>query len=237
MKKLVFTLLMLLTLSMSAQENDVIKFMGIPVDGTKSEMIAQLKKKGFTLKTINNNEFLEGKFNGESVHVYVHTNNDVVDRIVVHQEKTSNESNIKIKFNNLVRQFNNNDKYFPEYQDQYIGEREDISYEMSVHSKRFQASFYQKHSKQEEDLIKQDIYDNYNVYLDKLLDNEALKEYADEIRNGEKDDNVNRLFAVIEFAYMMNNQVWFMISEFEYDEYYISIFYDNLRNRPNGEDL
>ena len=48
MRKLVFTLLMLLTLSLNAQEKEVIKFMGIPVDGTKSEMIAKLEEKGFS---------------------------------------------------------------------------------------------------------------------------------------------------------------------------------------------
>lgn len=48
MRRLAFTLLMLLTLSLSAQENDnVICFMGIPVDGSKSEMISKLEKKGF----------------------------------------------------------------------------------------------------------------------------------------------------------------------------------------------
>ena len=30
--------------------------------------------------------------------------------------------------------------------------------------------------------------------------------------------------------------VWFMISEL-YGKYYISMFYDNEYNRPNGEDL
>lgn len=47
MRKLVLALLMLLTLSLSAQEKDVIKFMGIPVDGTKSQMISKLEEKGF----------------------------------------------------------------------------------------------------------------------------------------------------------------------------------------------
>ena len=49
MRKIAFTLLMLLTLSLSAQNNDsVICFMGIPIDGKKSEMISRLEEKGFT---------------------------------------------------------------------------------------------------------------------------------------------------------------------------------------------
>jgi len=30
--------------------------------------------------------------------------------------------------------------------------------------------------------------------------------------------------------------VWFKITEY-YGKYYISMYYDNLKNRPNGEDL
>ena len=46
MRKLAFTLLMFLTLSLNAQDN-VMKFMGIPIDGSKSEMIDKLMGKGF----------------------------------------------------------------------------------------------------------------------------------------------------------------------------------------------
>ncbi len=47
MRKIAFALLMLLTLSLNAQDNNVIKFMGIPVDGPKSEIIDKLMEKGF----------------------------------------------------------------------------------------------------------------------------------------------------------------------------------------------
>ena len=46
MRKLAFTLLMFLTLSLNAQDK-VMKFMGIPIDGSKSEMIDKLMGKGF----------------------------------------------------------------------------------------------------------------------------------------------------------------------------------------------
>ena len=35
---------------------------------------------------------------------------------------------------------------------------------------------------------------------------------------------------------MMDGQVWFRIASY-YGEYYLTIYYDNLSNRPNGEDL
>ena len=55
MKKLLFSLLAtLLTLSLYAQ-NDVTTFLGIPVDGFKSEMRQKLIDKGFTPKKVGNN--------------------------------------------------------------------------------------------------------------------------------------------------------------------------------------
>lgn len=59
---------------MSAQ-NDVTTFLGIPVDGFKSEMKQKLVSKGFVPKKVGTNEFLEGEFNGTDVHVYIATNN------------------------------------------------------------------------------------------------------------------------------------------------------------------
>lgn len=56
-------------------QNDVTKFLGIPVDGPKSEMIRKLKAKGFILNGENANEFLTGRFNGMDVRVYISTEN------------------------------------------------------------------------------------------------------------------------------------------------------------------
>ena len=48
MKKILsLAVLLAFSLAMYAQK-DVTKFLGIPVDGTKSEMIKKLKEKGFT---------------------------------------------------------------------------------------------------------------------------------------------------------------------------------------------
>ena len=142
MKKLIFSLLAtLLTLSLYAQ-NDVTTFLGIPVDGFKSEMRQKLIAKGFTPKKVGTNEYLEGEFNGTDVHIYIVTNNNKVYRIMVCDANTRDEANIKIRFNRLVNQFKNNKKYTA--LDQYtISDTEDISYEMNVHKKNFDALFYQ----------------------------------------------------------------------------------------------
>lgn len=52
------------------------------------------------------------------------------------------ETDIKIRFNKLCQQFKNNSKY-TSLDDYTIPEDEDISYEMSVNSKRYEAIFYQ----------------------------------------------------------------------------------------------
>lgn len=67
MKKILSVLLLLLlSISIYAQQN-VTKFLGIPVDGSKAAMIQKLKEKGFTYNTLTGD--LEGTFNGEKVYV------------------------------------------------------------------------------------------------------------------------------------------------------------------------
>lgn len=143
MKKLLSIFVMLLcALSISAQEKVVTKFLGIPVDGTKAEMRKKLIAKGFTPKTVEGTEFFEGEFNGQDVQVFIVTNNNKVCRIMLCDVIRRDEANIKIRFNNLVYQFENNNRYFaPEKQT--ISEKEDISYQMTVHNKTYEAVFYQ----------------------------------------------------------------------------------------------
>lgn len=48
MKKILLFIAMLITsATLNAQDKDVTKFLGIPVDGTKAAMIQKLKTKGF----------------------------------------------------------------------------------------------------------------------------------------------------------------------------------------------
>lgn len=123
-------------------QNDVTKFLGIPVDGPKSEMIRKLKAKGFILNGENANEFLTGRFNGMDVRVYISTENGQIARIMVCDATPMDETDIKIRFNRLCQQFKNNGKYIS-LDDFSIPETDDISYEMSVRNKRYEALFYQ----------------------------------------------------------------------------------------------
>ena len=228
MKKLLFSLLAtLLTLSLYAQ-NDVTTFLGIPVDGFKSEMRQKLIAKGFTPKKVGTNEYLEGEFNGTDVHIFIATNNNKVYRIMVCDANTQDEANIKIRFNKLVNQFENNKRYTA--LDQYtISDTEDISYEMLVHKKNFDALFYQN-----PDMEKVDTLALQNKIREQLL--EKYKPEQLENPTEEMNQEVQAIAMRIGMDMIFKKPVWFRICE-SYGEYYITMYYDNEYNHANGEDL
>ena len=228
MKKLILSLLAtLLTLSLYAQ-NDVTTFLGIPVDGFKSEMRQKLIAKGFTPKKVGNNEYLEGEFNGTDVHIFIATNNNKVYRIMVCDANTQDEANIKIRFNKLVNQFENNKRYTA--LDQYtISDTEDISYEMLVHKKNFDALFYQN-----PDMEKVDTLALQNKIREQLL--EKYKPEQLENPTEEMNQEVQAIAMRIGMDMIFKKPVWFRICE-SYGEYYITMYYDNEYNHANGEDL
>ena len=228
MKKLIFSLLAtLLTLSLYAQ-NDVTTFLGIPVDGLKSEMRQKLIAKGFTPKKVGTNEYLEGEFNGTDVHIYIATNNNKVYRTMVCDANTQDEANIKIRFNRLVNQFKNNKKYTA--LDQYtISDTEDISYEMNVHKKNFDALFYQNPDMEKVDTLA----------LQNKIREQLLKKYKPEqLENPTEEMNqeAQAIAMSIGMDMIFKKPVWFRICE-HYGKYFITIFYDNEYNHANGEDL
>lgn len=151
------TLLAMIAISASVfAQKEVTKFMGIPVDGSPTEMIKKLKAKGFTtdedfmqavklgLIDWDGPEVLTGRFNGERVRVYIVVETNKVWRIALKDKKDRDETQIKIRFNTLVRQFEGNGKYVPLVDEQTIADDEDISYQMTVNKKQYQAGFVQK---------------------------------------------------------------------------------------------
>ena len=103
-------------------------------------MIQKLKNKGFVYNT--SFDCLEGVFNGQRVNVFVATNNNKVCRIMVCDKNSCDEGQIKIRYNTLCRQFADNQKYTPISAEE-LSESEDISYEMTVHNKQYQAAYAQ----------------------------------------------------------------------------------------------
>lgn len=138
MRKIAFALLMFLTLSLNAQNDGIIKFVGIPVDGSKSEMISKLKQKGFTYDY--EYDLFKGKFDGEFITGKIETYNDKVYNIrFMHDVHGFNKSVVINKFNSFVLRYDINEKYISNIKfdktmngvdDYKIDVYEDIGYEM-----------------------------------------------------------------------------------------------------------
>ena len=211
-----------------AQNKDVTTFLGIPVDGTVSSMKQKLVSKGFVPKKFGDEEYLEGEFNGCNVNVYIRTNNNKVYRIMLADNFTVDEAQIKIRFNNLVSQFENNKRYFS--LDKYtLSDEEDISYEMTVHNKNYEAAFYQV----------PDMEKTYTLALQEKVRNELLSKYTEaELKNPSEEitKEIQNTKTKIGTELMLMKPVWFKITRVD-GEYYICMYYDNEYNHANGEDL
>lgn len=222
-----FYIMAIMAISMSAQ-NDVTTFLGIPVDGLKSEMKQKLVSKGFVPKKVGTNEFLEGEFNGTDVRVFIVTNNNKVYRIMLCDVNTRDEADIKNRFNKLVSQFENNKRYTS--LDKYtLSDEENILYEMTVNKKNYEALFYQVPNKEKVDTLA----------LQKKVRNELLSKYTEaELKNPSEEitKEIKNTAIKIGMEMMFMKPVWFRICE-SYGEYYITMFYDNEYNHANGEDL
>lgn len=221
MKKIIASLVLAFVAVCVSSQNHVTQFLGIPVDGSKSAMIQKLKAKGFRASSYDK-DILEGKFNGVDVQLFIATNNDKVCRVMLCDENHVDERSIQIRFNNLCHQFEKNPKYLS-LGTELIPDKEDISYEIGVKNKRYEAVFYQRS-------------DADSTLLREELTPKILEKYTpDELANLTKNELMQ-----MGFEYMAElrskRPVWFMISEL-YGKYYITMFYDNEYNRANGEDL
>lgn len=223
---MIVSLFMMSSLCGFAQQRDVTRFLGIPVDGTKEAMKKALIAKGFSWRSSGESEYFLGEFNGARSMIRVATNNNKVCRIVVDCASPLTEIEAKIYFNRLCLQFKNNEKYIG-LDDYSIPDKEDIDYQMSIKKKRYEAAFYQKLvitdslemntevAKRYIEKYPQSNYDNF--------DNEAEKAIAD-------------LWYEVYLERARKKCVWFVIEKID-DQYDIRIFYDNEYNRAQGEDL
>ena len=211
-------MLLISSLFIYAQQ-DVTKFLGIPVDGSKSEMIQKLKAKGYTSSPLDK-DVLVGEFNGADVNIHVVTNNNKVYRIMICDVNNIDERAIQIRFNRLCEQFVNNSKYSSLPLEEYIiPDDEDISYEITVHKKRYEAVFYQK---TDETFMAKQIEAAFPQYTKEQLANPSEELRAE----------------IVNFVtqYISKKAVWFMINE-RLGKYCITMYYDNEYNNANGEDL
>lgn len=226
MKKVFISFVLCCISIVGMAQTDVTKFLGIPVDGDKSEMISKLKSKGFTQSPYGE-DILTGVFNGTDVNVVIDTNNDKVCRIMVSDANSMDEANIRIRFNVLCEQFKNNSKYCSlSEEDPKLKDDENISYEMTVNKKRYEAIFYQ---------LPDTTVANHNEEIQSMVYSKYTKEQL-ENPSEEISKDILKMAAMYALEKATKKPVWFMISE-NYGEYYITMYYDNEYNRANGEDL
>lgn len=217
------------SLTMLAQK-DITNFMGIPVDGFKKDMIQKLKAKGFEYD--NEIDLLTGEFNGEKVNIFIATQSNKVWRIVVADAIERNEHDIKIRFNNLYDQFNDNPKYVPKLEDNdYISEDINLAYEMKVRNKRFEAGFMQMTNPKSPQNSPEKIQQELTQKISEICPTEEF------IRKSEKEkEDITKEAAMNIVQEAAMRSVWFMISE-KYGKFSLILFYDNEYNNAHGEDL
>ena len=229
-KKILTTLtLTLATIVAVAQTPAQFKFLGVPVDGKKSSFIIQLIQKGFKYDV--KEDMLTGKFNGMESNIMVSENDGKVDRVYVIDENGCDEAQIRIRYNTLLQQFKSNEKYLELDENLPLPDDEDISYEMTVHSKTYEATFYFNpiYGWTDEDNLK--MAANLRAELDAQIESGEYKDPTEE-----KTTQILQAMAAHKLLGMLDGQVWFRIVK-RYGDYYIAMYYDNLKNRPNGEDL
>ena len=132
------------------------------------------------------------------------------------------EAQIKIRFNNLVKQFENNKRYHA-FADYSLSDKEDISYEMGINNKEYVAHYLQ-------DPDFENIDAQIQIAIKEKYSAEELKNPSETVKNDIK-DITNKIL-----GYHFMKRVWFCIERYN-GEYGICMFYDNEYNRANGEDL
>ena len=120
-----------------------------------------------------------------------------------------------------------------------IDRKEDISYEISVHNKQYSASFL---------YISPDIFTPEQIskihgFFDKYktMSEEESQQYLESLAASFSPDSATAspddiMLAMNRVASLLNGNVWFKIIRDGID-YQIGLYYDNIRNMPNGEDL
>lgn len=228
--KRILSLLFMAVIAIGAfAQKDVTTFLGIPVDGFRPAMKQKLIAKGFTPVKVGDEEVFKGEFNGTKVNVYIATNNNKVCRIMLCDANNLSEADIKIRFNKLVSQFENNKRYLAS-NSYTLSDDEKISYEMIVHNKVYEAVYYQLPVKDKIDTLAMQ-----NEIHEKLLEKYTEEQIANPTE--EVTNEMQSIAFQVALSSMYKKPVWFRINKGEYGDFYISMFYDNEYNRANGEDL
>ena len=261
-KAILITLLACFSVVCMGQNEGALTFLGIPIDGTEAQFTAKLRKKGFTYNSAY--ESYKGQFNGKSVDVYIHTNHNLVDRVYVAFPYNSEEG-IRGEFNKLLSQFKDNGKYVDLSMNTEIPSDEDISHEISVNKKRYQASYSYFNFDRDPLEFMNALIDKFDEFLmpEQIAELKATIKTTMEAPEDEREEIQAKMMAELQqlglnqsgdenadqekaFRFLLtfmdglkslaDGDVWFMIHE-NSGRSYIGLYYDNLHNQAHGEDL
>ena len=214
-------------------ENYPTKFLGIPIDGTKQEMIKKLEEKGFVYD--EETDWLTGEFNGKDVILKIRTNNRKVYYVAVIYKYFYTGEEVKKEYNILLKQFENNEQYIPfNLGQEPIPIEEDIDYEIKANEKIYSAGFLQITHEADSNLVYNDSFKDCTkkviklIPSDKLGDETYIHSISDKLAYICWHEELKTLYA--------NNLVKVGIEEVS-GKYNLIIFYENGYNKSKGEDL
>ena len=186
MKKILLLFSILILFAGNVYTKVITTFLGIPIDGTKIEMKRKLVAKGF--RYVKGEDFLRGEFNGTEVNLYVVTNKNKVWRImVINEEPIADISQVRIRYNLLIKQFSNSNKYYPfdDEKDYTIPINEDISKKIDLDPAHYMVNYHQltkiKSETPTEDLLNRRVWININKVED--LELYVMPIYFDNLYN------------------------------------------------------
>lgn len=138
MRRLIIFILSLVAL---VSCDNTIRFLDIPIDGSRNMMIKKLEEKGFIYDYENN--LMKGTFNGEPSDISISTSNGRVNRISV-CSKAYDATEIKAAYNKLLKQFKSNPKYIALKNYNPIPEGVSVFFNMKVIPKDYKTVFYRR---------------------------------------------------------------------------------------------
>lgn len=200
-------------------DESVLKFMDVPIDGLKSQMIVELEDKGFRGDLSGK---MTGMFNGEKVSLSISTNHGLVDGVMVEYPRCERSNDTRVKYNVLLSRFNRNAKYVSVSPRAEIPAGEDILNNIGRNSKYYDAVYFFLRPEISVKQWTEDFKQEYQKHYNKPQQGLSYEEMEE------------ALFCLpMKTTSAVSGVVWFTMS----DPYSIIINYVNLNNRPRGEDL
>ena len=202
-------------------DESALKFVGVPIDGTKEQMIEALEEKGFQKEPFNDS-MATGMFNGELVTLFLSTNHGIVDRVKVVYPRCNAANDTRVKYNMLLSRFNRNAKYVCVNTRPEVPADENIYLKLQANTKEYDAVYFFLHPEV-----------NAKGWVEEFK-REYQKLYKKPLQGLSYEEMEEALFCLpMKVSAAVSGVVWFTMTSV----HDININYINFKNRPHGEDL